>query len=320
MKQILLNFPKQFSQGYEITKDFVSPYHGIKNVLVVGMGGSALPGDFLKMYVEKDNIKVSVARDYRLRKPVSSDTVVFVISYSGNTEETIEALEQLIQTKANIVVLASGGKLVELAHTNNLPLILVPQGMQPRCATGYFFSIMVAVLEKMNVVSNKQNEIISLAEKLTTVIDHVYLQNLAKRIQGKIPLVYGASDFLFVVRNIKIKFNENSKTQAFFNVFPELNHNEMVGFTNLVMTPFFLIFQKPNDYERVIKRMHIFVQLMKEKHLETEIILLRGKTMLEWIFEASYMGDWLSYYLALAYGIDPEPVVMVEDFKKKMVA
>jgi glucose/mannose-6-phosphate isomerase len=320
MKQILLNFPKQFSQGYEITKDFVSPYHGIKNVLVVGMGGSALPGDFLKMYVEKDNIKVSVARDYRLRKPVSSDTVVFVISYSGNTEETIEALEQLIQTKANIVVLASGGKLVELAHTNNLPLILVPQGMQPRCATGYFFSIMVAVLEKMNVVSHKQNEIISLAEKLTTVIDHVYLQNLAKRIQGKIPLVYGASDFLFVVRNIKIKFNENSKTQAFFNVFPELNHNEMVGFTNLVMTPFFLIFQKPNDYERVIKRMHIFVQLMKEKHLETEIILLRGKTMLEWIFEASYMGDWLSYYLALAYGIDPEPVVMVEDFKKKMVA
>jgi glucose/mannose-6-phosphate isomerase len=320
MKQILLNFPKQFSQGYEITKDFVSPYHGIKNVLVVGMGGSALPGDFLKMYVEKDNIKVSVARDYRLRKPVSSDTVVFVISYSGNTEETIEALEQLIQTKANIVVLASGGKLVELAHTNNLPLILVPQGMQPRCATGYFFSIMVAVLEKMNVVSNKQNEIISLAEKLTTVIDHVYLQNLAKRIQGKIPLVYGASDFLFVVRNIKIKFNENSKTQAFFNVFPELNHNEMVGFTNLVMTPFFLIFQKPNDYERVIKRMHIFAQLMKEKHLETEIILLRGKTMLEWIFEASYMGDWLSYYLALAYGIDPEPVVMVEDFKKKMVA
>jgi glucose/mannose-6-phosphate isomerase len=318
MKQILLNFPKQFSQGYEITKDFVSPYHGIKNVLVVGMGGSALPGDFLKMYVEKDNIKVSVARDYRLRKPVSSDTVVFVISYSGNTEETIEALEQLIQTKANSIVLASGGKLVELAHTNNLPLILVPQGMQPRCATGYFFSIMVAVLEKMNVVSNKQNEIISLKETLSSLMDHAYLQNLAKRIQGKVPLVYGASDFLFVVRNIKIKFNENSKTQAFFNVFPELNHNEMVGFTNLVMTPFFLIFQKPNDYERVIKRMHIFVQLMKEKHLETEIILLRGKTMLEWIFEASYMGDWLSYYLALAYGIDPEPVVMVEDFKKKM--
>jgi len=320
MKQVLLDFPKQFFEGCEITKDFVSPYHGIKNVLVVGMGGSALPGDFLKMYVEKDNIKVSVARDYRLRKPVSNDTVVFVISYSGNTEETIEALEQLIQTKANIVVLASGGKLVELAHTNNLPLILVPQGMQPRCATGYFFSIMVAVLEKMNVVSHKQNEIISLKETLSSLMDHAYLQNLAKRIQGKVPLVYGASDFLFVVRNIKIKFNENSKTQAFFNVFPELNHNEMVGFTHLVMTPFFLIFQKPNDHERVIKRMHIFAQLMKEKHLETEIILLRGKTMLEWIFEASYMGDWLSYYLALAYGIDPEPVVMVEDFKKKMVA
>jgi glucose/mannose-6-phosphate isomerase len=229
-------------------------------------------------------------------------------------------LEQLIQTKANIVVLASGGKLVELAHTNNLPLILVPQGMQSRCATGYFFSIMVAVLEKMNVVSHKQNEIISLKETLSSLMDHAYLQNLAKRIQGKVPLVYGASDFLFVVRNIKIKFNENSKTQAFFNVFPELNHNEMVGFTHLVMTPFFLIFQKPNDHERVIKRMHIFAKLMKEKHLKTEIILLRGKTMLEWIFEASYMGDWLSYYLALAYGIDPEPVVMVEDFKKKMVA
>jgi fructoselysine-6-P-deglycase FrlB-like protein len=82
MKQVLLDFPKQFFEGYEITKDFVSPYHGIKNVLVVGMGGSALPGDFLKMYVEKDNIKVSVARDYRLRKPVSNDTVVFVILYS----------------------------------------------------------------------------------------------------------------------------------------------------------------------------------------------------------------------------------------------
>lgn len=318
MKQILLDFPKQFTEGHEITKDFVNPYKGIKKVMVVGMGGSALPGDFLKMYLSEDNVKVSVARDYKIRKAISKDTVVFVSSYSGNTEETIEALEQLIHEKAHIIVLASGGKLVELAQQNNLPLILVPKGMQPRCATGYFFTIMVSVLEKMEIVREKKNSIVQMAHDLSPRIDHTYLQQLAKRIKGKVPIVYGSEDFLFVVRNIKIKFNENSKTQSFFNVFPELNHNEMVGYTNLLMTPFFILFQKRNDHKRVIKRMEIFTELMKEKGLETERISLTGESILEWIFEASHIGDWLSYYLALEYGIDPEPVDMVEDFKKRM--
>lgn len=319
MKEALLDFPNQFHRGYNLVHQqlHATPMH-VSQVLVVGMGGSALPGDLLKLYLRSD-LPVEVNRDYRTHTVITPHTLIFACSYSGNTEETIENIQQLSEMSSNIIVICAGGKLAQWAKEKSLPLIILPaDGIQPRAATGYFFSIMISILEHFEAIQPRKEEVIAMANGLSARMDHPYLQKVAERMKGLVPYVYASDDFLPVVRNIKIKFNENSKTPACFNVFPELNHNEMVGFTTLTLKPFFLLFQKSFDHERTIKRMQIFADIMREKGCDMENIQLKGATILETMLEASHIGDWLSYYLAVANGIDPEPVVMVEDFKKRI--
>lgn len=303
MRKALLDFPKQFKEGTILAKNIGMP--GVEECALIGMGGSALPGDLLNCWLPELNLKVH--RNYDAPK-TNSKTLLFACSYSGNTEETLSAFENSVEAKK--VILASNGKLTE---NNNTPIIHIPKGIQPRCATGYFFSAITSILEQNGFVSNKVKEL----ETLSFSVDDEKARSLAKSLKGKIPIIYSSQKWRAVARTCKIKFNENSKIPAFYNSFPELNHNEMVGFTNHLADFHVFFLRDVDDHPRIKKRMDITKQLLEEKGVACTEIKMKG-SRLEKMFSTLYFFDWVSFYVALGYGIDPEPVVMVENLKKAL--
>ena len=213
-----------------------------------------------------------------------------------------------------------------LAKKHNLPLVKIPVGIQPRCATGYFFSALLTILAKADLAKDFSQDIQETSKKLQDLKDSLEKEGktLAKKLAKKIPIVY-ASGFmktLSIARIWKIKFNENSKIPAFYNYFPELNHNEMVGYAGLkkldIKNLHTIILQDSSDHPRNVKRMALTANLIKKSGAKVEIINIKEGSPLFKIFSSLLLGDWVSYYLALQYKVDPTPVAMVEEFKKMM--
>ncbi len=287
-------------------------------VLYAGMGGSALPADLINGILPGPD-RMELLRGYTLPSWIKKHDLLLAASFSGNTEETLQVVEQGLERGCSIITLSHGGKLESLAQKKNLPHVFIPPCVQPRCATGYFFASLLGLFHRMERISSYEKPLEDLRGFLLERQVHLESlgKTLAESLHHRIPIVYSPTEFEAVARIWKIKFNENSKIPAFYNVFPELNHNEMVGFTNLLM-PVALIYLQPRVmHPRIAKRMQVMAEILK-KDIPILEVKLSGKTHLEEIFEASMIGDYASYFLALRYGIDPAPVHMVEDFKKRL--
>ena len=325
MKNNILDFPKQFSVGINAAKNLkIAQKFG--GVCVCGMGGSALPGNVLELFLKQKNINVPLilCRDYDLPAQVKKDWLIVCVSYSGNTEETISCLIQAKKKNLKIAAIASGGKLKTLSNKHNIPCALIPKGLQPRMALGYQFSALIQLLENAGIIKHGSKEILSLEKKLESKKWEKQGKKLAKKLINKTPVIYASSNLKTLARIWKIKFNENSKTPAFWNYFPELNHNEMAGFENNFQFSifnfqfYFIIIEDKNDHPRIKKRMNLTAQLLKQQGLKGETIKLKGKSLMEKFFSNVLFSEWTSYYLALEYKIDPEPVKLVEKLKKQM--
>ncbi|MDO8524384.1 MAG: bifunctional phosphoglucose/phosphomannose isomerase [bacterium] len=322
MKQIILNFPQQFAIGAKAAEDIklAGPFD---NIIICGVGGSALPGTLL-LDIADVSIPVLVHRDYGLPKIASEKSLIICISFSGNTEETLSAYEEAVSKGYPVIALSTGGKLEELAKQNNLPVVIVPNDcLQPRFGTGYLASSVIKILDNCKITDNLSQEILEIADNLKPENLEARGKTLGEKLLNKVPVVYSSNQYKSVSLIWKIKFNENSKIMAFWNFFPELNHNEMVGLTNIKSQIanckyYFIILRDNQDDPRIIKRMEITANLIKESGGEVEIIEMQGATKIEKIFNALLLGDWASYYLALSYGQDPVPVAIVEKFKKQL--
>jgi glucose/mannose-6-phosphate isomerase len=320
---VIVNLPNQILKAWDFTsaKFFQTP----KQIIVCGMGGSALPANILKTFLVNSNsnfqLPIKICRDYNLPADFDDQSAGVFISYSGNTEETLSCFEQALKTgNKNLVAIATGGSLKELAEKNNVQFITIPTDvLQPRMGYGYFFGALIKLLVNSELLTldfeEIKNDVAVLLEKNKNY--EAQGQELAPQLLNKIPIIYTSDAWKFLAMIIKINFNENSKIQSFWNTFPEMNHNEMVGFTNLLAQYKVLIFKDPNDHERVQKRMQIFKQVLADK-ISTEIIEMPEGSTLVKIFSTLMIGLWTSYYLALTYGINPTPVDMVEEFKNLM--
>jgi len=325
MREVIINFPNQFKNIFRVENN-LKKGGDIENIIVCGVGGSTLPADILLCLSNKENYKLPPAyihRDYGLPKEAGKKSLIICISFSGNTEETLSALEEAVKKNFRIFAIASGGKLEEICRAKNIPFIKVPGGIQPRSAMGYLFSALAKILEKSGLNKNIAQELPKLAadlEKNNNSEMEEKAKELAKKLINKIPLIYASGDFKCLARIWKIKFNENSKIPAFYNYFPELNHNEMVGFTNILEnTKFYILtIRDENDNSRNLKRMSLFAEIVKTKGIETEFVDIKNGSTLFKIFSTLLFGDWVSYYLALEYKIDPTPVKIVEEFKKEL--
>ena len=287
------------------------------------MGGSSLPANILRIFCnqnDKKKLAIFQNRFYSLPHEAYDNCLNFFASYSGNTEETISSFKEAIKKKLPSIGLATGGKLLELCQKNNTPCVILPKGIQPRFATGYFFAAMYQILVNMYMVKDETKKIIEEAEKLEKNI--IKLESQGKKIANslvkKTPVIYASTEYKALAMIWKIKINENAKTPAFYNFFPELNHNEMVGYT-LPQGKFHVIMlMDKKDHPQNNKRMRTTALLLKKKDVSATIIEMPENGIFNKIFSTLALGDWASYYLALAYGQDPTPVDMVEDLKKML--
>jgi glucose/mannose-6-phosphate isomerase len=287
--------------------------------VVVGMGGSALSALLLKTY--KPELDIIVHSNYGLPEIIEEklkNKLIILSSYSGNTEEVVDAFEKAKEKELEMVVIATGGKLLELAKENNAPYIQLPVKVsQPRWALGFSTKAFLKIIDEKEL--EKINE---LAYTLDTSLFEEKGKELAKKIKNCVPIIYASERNLSVAYNWKIKLNENSKIPAFCNTFPELNHNEMTAFdvkdsTKELSEKFYFIFLKDKgDDERITKRMEILEKMYQSKNLKVEVLELEQENSWHKIFSSLVLADWVSYYTALEYGIDPEQIPMVEDFKK----
>ncbi len=321
MRKVILDFPKQFSDGLDAAKD-VKIIGDFNQLIFCGMGGSALPGEILKALRNfyEWPLAIKIHKSYGLPVRISSRALVLAISYSGNTEETISSYEEAKKRNLTIIGVATGGKLAKLCKKDRTPLVKIPgTDIQPRSALGYQVAAVIKALSNSSIIENLDKDILEMAKNLNPKKSEEQGKKLAKKINGKIPIIYASDKFKALAQIWKINFNENSKSPAFWNYFPELNHNEMVGFEKN-QNPFHIIIlrDKKLDHPRILKRMEITAELLKDKKIDVDFVDILEASLLTKIFSVILLGAWTSYYLALEYGIDPTPVKIVEEFKKKL--
>ena len=311
----------------------LTPTRNFKNIVVLGMGGSAIGGDLLSNYLSDElTIPIVVIRGYDIPKFVDEDSLVFAVSYSGNTEETLSALKRCLGAKARVIALTSGGKLAVLARENNFPVIKVPAGIQPRAAISYLFFPVLKALERMGLIKERNSEI----EETHNILRELSREysakspsenNLAKKVAlilyQHLPLIYGSEGLLgAVAMRWKTQINENSKWPCFWNVFPELDHNEIVGYgiENSINRQVKIVYlQDKEGLLRVEQRRGITRKIIEDKVAEFIVCPTKGKGKMARMFSLIFLGDLVSYYFAILNKVDPSPVACIEDLKKELV-
>ncbi len=320
MEHSIHNLLKQFAWEPNIENE--SKWKRHETYLLVGMGGSHLQGDIFQTIAPGFNL--SVHQDYGLPPwPLDTlkKTLVIASSYSGNTEETLSAFQEAVERRIPVAALSIGGKLLTLAKEQTVPYVQIPDtGIQPRAALGFTFKALAKLVGRDDIV----HEAAALTQRLEASDLEKEGKELAETLRGKIPVIYASNKNYSIAYNWKIKFNETAKIPAFYNLFPELNHNEMTGFdvvdsTRSLSEKFsFLFLKDSDDHPRIQKRMGILQGLFDERGLPVRILELREGSRLSKVFSSLLLGDWVSYHLAEYYGVEPEQVPMVEEFKKLM--
>src|SRR3989338_1460317 len=314
MIKVLEDFPHQCKTALELTKG-MAVSGKVDKIVVAGMGGSAVGGDLLKTYMHDSKIPVFVVRDYNIPNFVDENTLFFAVSYSGSTEETLSAYEEAAKKKAKIVAVTSGGQLADKAKK----IIKIPSGLQPRAALGYLFFPVLGVLANSGIADVKGKEIEEVLGILSKTDDFKAVgERIARKIGLRTPLVYASELLCPVAYRWKTQFNENSKVAAFHHSFSEMNHNEIAGYQNVNKNEFIaILIRDANDNERIKKRMDITKEIISTR-IDVEEVFTRGEYLLSRIFSGIYYGDFASYYLALANRVDPTPVTVIENLKKKL--
>ena len=314
MLQAIKDFPKQCREALVLPKG-ISAQGEIDNIVVIGMGGSAVGGDLLKIYLSNSNIPVYVNRDYKVPNFVNENSLVFAVSYSGNTEETLSALNDAKEKKAQIIGITSGGKLADECEK----VIKIPSGLQPRAALGYLFFPMLGILHNTNIIRVKNddlNEMMDILNQTDKFNDAGEV--LAKKLKEKIPVIYASEALGTIAFRWKTQINENAKMPAFFNVFSEMNHNEIAGYKGMDRKFIVVLIRDKHDNSRIKKRMDVCREIM-EVNVDVEEVQTEGEGLLARMFSAIYLADFVSYYLALQNRVDPTPVEVIEGMKKKIV-
>lgn len=328
-RQFILDTPNQFKTGISLAGD-IRIEGNFNSVTISGMGGSALPANLLKTYCNSlfnknpqyKSFEIYINRFYSLPLQAhNKNSLNFIASYSGNTEETLASLEQAKENNLAFIGISSGGEIEKLCKEYQAPYIKLPvpyPNYQPRMGTGYFFGAIFKLLVNHVLIPDLTNEIIFSAEKFNNFMKDYEEKGkiLAKKLYGKTPVIYASPKYKSIAMVWKIKINENAKTPAFWNFFPELNHNEMVGFTNPQGKFLAVMLKDEDDNPKNLKRYQSTADLLKKNGIDSEIITMEGNDVFSKMFLSIILSDWTSYYLALEYNQDPTPVEMVEELKK----
>ncbi len=329
----IADFPKQIEEAIRIGKEakIKLNVNGVQNIVLTGLGGSAIGGDLLRSYLAEElTVSFTVNRYYTLPEFVGKKTLVIVSSYSGNTEETISAYKDAIRRKSRILCISTGGEIAKIAKKLKQQCIQIPPGLSPRAALGYSFFPLLVVLGRLGFIKSKDKDIketIQLLKKESVLFSNPELTEnaplkLAEKIKGKLPVIYSPVEHLDAV-NIRWRgqIAENAKQLSSGHVLPEMNHNELVGWKVLpvLMKQMHVVFLKDiSTYKRVAIRERITKQIVSQYAGGVTEIASEGKSLLARMFSLIYFGDWVSLYLAILNNIDPEPVSIIDYLKSEL--
>lgn len=320
---------KQWQQLQQTYSVLVQPKKPIKNIVVVGMGGSAWPMYYLKTWPTV-LVPLEVVGDYGIPAYTNDETLFIASSYSGNTEEVLACLEKAEQTQATIVVVTAGGKLLEIATQKKYPLFVIPSGVQPRMSTFYFLAALIQLLESQALCPKDSiTELRSVGQWLSQQVQQWLpivpssqneAKKLAQEMMGKSPVIYAGPLLAPVARKWKICINENAKQVAWWNQFPETSHNEFIGWSGQpVDKPYCIVDLRSNlEHARIQKRFELTERMLSGKRPAPEVVNAQGENILQQMLWASMLGDFTSIYLALLNNTDPTPVDLAEKFKSAL--
>lgn len=333
MRELIKGLPEQCRRAWRSGLKFSLPksYADINKIVIIGMGGSAIGGDLLKASVgSTSGIIIYTHRDYDLPGFIDEKTLVVASSYSGNTEETISAFMQALEKPCKKLAITTGGKIIEIARQNDIPVFIIDQVSPPRAALGYSLLPMLAFMQNLRLISSKTREVESMISSLEKLEDQwceksPIAKNQAKKLSlnlyGKIAVIYGAGILTDVARRWKTQINENSKAWAFFETLPELNHNAVLGYNypDDMYNRLFIIFLRcPSIQHRTLIRYGITAELLDRKNIAYQYIDSGGTNPIKHVMSLVLLGDWVSYYLSILYGIDPSPVPEIDLLKKRL--
>lgn len=327
--QAIQHLPEQATFTPDIHGD-IAP-RAFSRIVMAGMGGSALAADMVKVLVRDVlTVPLEVVKGYTLPAYVDDQTLVIAISHSGNTEETLSCYEQAKERGAALVAMATGGALQEYAERDNVPFALVPNGAQPRMSTVYHLRILLQILQQYTLIdSTLYDGIANSSDWLREHInhwspevptEHNYAKQIAERASGKIGMFYGGELTAPIAYKWKISWNESSKNVAFWNQFPEFNHNEFIGWVSHPIEKPFAVFDLRSHLEnpRITERMELTDQMLSGNRPHTKSIQLEGESLVQQFLWGLAFADMSSVYLAILNNVNPVPVELVEKFKQAL--
>jgi glucose/mannose-6-phosphate isomerase len=317
---------QQLAYNFEVD---IKPFKA-KNIVYSGMGGSALAALLSQSWPGYD-IPFEVTRNYEIPAHVSNETLFIACSYSGNTEETLSSLELAAERGANICVIAGGGKLADIAKERSYPLVILPKAEQPRYAVFYNLKALLTILDKAELLDgpkyfaelDKAADLLEASSKLWQAVVPTS-KNQAKQIAleaaGKSAVIYAGPRLAPAAYKWKISFNENAKQVAWWNQYPEFNHNEFLGWTEQpVVKPYCVIdLRSTLEHPRVQKRFSVSTKLLSGRRPEPIVVNAEGHNLIEQLLYVIMLGDFTTIYTAILNGVNPVPVDLIEKFKKEL--
>lgn len=326
--------PDQLQAAWDLSKTQPLPELGdIRSVVICGLGGSAIGADLVSAYVASSiSLPVTVHRDYGLPAfAKGKQTLVICSSHSGNTEETLDSFETAVKNDCSIVAISTGGELAKRADEKKVPVWRFSHNGQPRAAVGFSFGLLLGLFVRLNFIADPSADLAEAVAAMKKSQEHLRAEvpaanNPAKRYAGQLigrwVTVMGSGMLAPVARRWKGQINEIAKAGANFEFIPEANHNTLAGTLNpqqvLNAHTMTMFLRAPSDHPRNRLRSDLTRQTFMLEGMNTDFVDARGESALAQMWTLILFGDYMSYYLAMAYGVDPTPVDALVGFKEAM--
>ncbi len=330
MLDIVLRFPEHIEDAVNLAEIFsLTPFRP-DNIIVAGMGGSAIGGEILSDFLF-ESLKIPIIVNKRGELPAFADkkTLLFVVSYSGNTEETLNQFSKGLKTGCRIIAITSGGKVEEICKSTKTPMIKIPPNFQPRVAIAYLFFPMLIVLKKLELY-NPKGEITDAIEAVKSLRDKIkpdvksennVAKALAQKLYKKIPVIYSGVNYKAIANRWHTQFNENAKILAWCGFLPEIDHNEIVGWCDCYCQDQYMVLhlRDPLESKELQKRTDVTIRdIFEVSACGSHQIVAEGETKLGRMMYLLHLGDVTSIYLAILRGTDPTPVQAIDRLKRAL--
>jgi glucose/mannose-6-phosphate isomerase len=324
MQSYIEKFPSDMKEAFEIGSKAAKEFDTKKvdRVLIVGLGGSGIGGRICQNLVfDSCSAPISLVNNYDLPSWANSSTLVIAVSYSGNTEETLNAYNQARQKGCQIACITSGGSLAKMAKEDGFNMVLIPGGQPPRTSFGYNASQLFFILEAYGLLtddfSGKLKQVADVLEKKSESI-RSKAREIADGLADTLPVIYAPSNLEGVAIRLRQQINENAKMLCWHHVLPEMNHNELVGWADKHPNVGVVFLYSDRDHPKVETRRKLTRDILKKKTNACFEIEAQGDSAMEQAYYLIHLGDWISFYLAEIRGVDPIEIDVIDYLKSEL--